>query len=59
MGIDLSRFKVVYDNKTLNALCLQDILFSDCTDYTVRHANPLWNIRDKINKWRCRQRNGR
>jgi hypothetical protein len=23
------------------------------------YANPLWNIRDKINKWRCRQRNGR
>ena len=40
MGIDLSRFKVVYDNKVLNALCLQDILFPEGTDYTVRHKKP-------------------
>ena len=29
MGIDLSRFKVVYGEKVLNAVALQEIMFKD------------------------------
>lgn len=29
MRIDLSRFKVVYGERVLNAICLDDILFQD------------------------------
>ena len=29
MGIDLSRFKVVYSDKVLHALALQEVIYSD------------------------------
>ena len=32
MGIDLSRFKVVYDEKVLKALSLQEVVFPDSVD---------------------------
>ena len=33
MGIDLSRYKVLYGEKVLKALSLQELVFSDNTDF--------------------------
>jgi hypothetical protein len=40
MNIDLSRFKVVYKDKVLNALSLQDIYFPDSADFEDIHKKP-------------------
>jgi hypothetical protein len=33
MNVDLSRFKVIYDEKVLNAVSLQEVVFSDYVDW--------------------------
>lgn len=38
--IDLSRFKVVYDNKVLNALSLMEIVFEDNIQMDAIHKKP-------------------
>ena len=40
MYVDLSRFKVVYKNKVLNALSLQEIIFLKDTNYEDVRKNP-------------------
>jgi hypothetical protein len=40
MGIDLSRFKVVYDEKVLKALSLQEVVFQDSVDWEDRCKKP-------------------
>ena len=40
MYVDLSRFKVVYKNKVLNALSLQEIIFPKDTNYEDVRKNP-------------------
>lgn len=40
MGIDLSRFKVVYDDKVLKALSLQEVIFSDSVNCEDAHKKP-------------------
>lgn len=40
MGIDLSRFKVVYGEKVLKALALQEVLFPDDTEWNAIHKKP-------------------
>ena len=40
MGIDLSRFKVVYDEKVLKALALQEVVFPDSVDLEDRRKKP-------------------
>ena len=40
MGIDLSRFKVVYGEKVLKALALQEVLFPDDTQWDAIHKKP-------------------
>lgn len=40
MGIDLSRFRVVYKQKVLNTLCLWEIIFPDDTDFKATHKKP-------------------
>lgn len=38
--VDLSRFKVVYDNKVLNALSLMEIVFADNVQMDDIHKKP-------------------
>ena len=33
MNIDLNRFKVLYDNRALNALSLQQVIFAEDTNW--------------------------
>ena len=33
MNVDLSRFKVIYDEQVLNAVSLQEVVFSDYVDW--------------------------
>lgn len=40
MGIDLSKFKVVYREKVLRALSLQGVFFADDTNDTDTHMKP-------------------
>lgn len=40
MNIDLSRFKVVYKDKVLNALSLQEIIFPEDTNWESIYKNP-------------------
>lgn len=40
MGIDLSKFKVVYGDKVLKALSLQEIVFPDGMSWDDTHKNP-------------------
>ena len=40
MNIDLSRFKVIYDEKVLNALSLCEVVFSDTVDWDDTHKKP-------------------
>lgn len=40
MNIDLSRFKVVYDNKVLKAISLMEIIFPDSVDFEDIHKKP-------------------
>lgn len=40
MGIDLSRFKVIYDNKVVRALSLADIVFESGIDFEVHSKKP-------------------
>ena len=40
MGIDLSRFKVVYKDKVLNAVSLQDVWYFKDTDYDDINKKP-------------------
>lgn len=40
MYIDLSRFKVVYGEKVLKALSLQDVVFPDDTELDAIHKKP-------------------
>ena len=40
MNIDLSRFKVVYGEKVLNALSLQEAVFSDTVDWDDIRKKP-------------------
>lgn len=40
MGIDLSRFKVVYGEKVLRALSLQEVVFPDDTEWDAIHKKP-------------------
>ena len=38
--VDLSKFKVVYDNKVLNALSLMEIVFADNVQLDDTHKKP-------------------
>ena len=40
MNIDLSRFKVVYKDKVLNALSLQEVIFPEDTNWEAIYKNP-------------------
>lgn len=40
MGINLSEFKVVYKEKVLRALSLQEVFFDDDTNYADTHKKP-------------------
>lgn len=40
MGIDLSRFKVVYGEKVLKAVSLQDIIFDENTVWNAARKKP-------------------
>lgn len=40
MGINLSKFKVVYKEKVLRALSLQEVFFADDTNFTDTHKKP-------------------
>ena len=40
MGIDLSRYKVLYGEKVLKALSLQELVFSDNTDFEDTYKKP-------------------
>ena len=40
MGIDLSRYKVLYGEKVLKALSLQELIFSDNTDFEDTYKKP-------------------
>lgn len=40
MNVDLSRFKVVYGDKVLNALALFDVVFEENTNYDAIHKKP-------------------
>lgn len=40
MGIDLSKFKVIYDDKVLRALSLQNVTFLDDTDWDAVSKKP-------------------
>ena len=40
MGIDLSRFKVIYDDKVLRALSLQDVDFDKDIEWESVHKKP-------------------
>lgn len=40
MGIDLSRFKVVYDEKVLKALSLQEVVFPDSVHWEDKRKKP-------------------
>ena len=40
MNIDLSRFKVVYGEKVLNALSLVEIIFPDHVDFEATYKKP-------------------
>ena len=40
MNIDLSRFKVVYKDKVLNALSLQEIIIPEDTNWESIYKNP-------------------
>lgn len=40
MNIDLTRFKVVYGEKVLNALSLIEIFFPENVDYEATHKKP-------------------
>ena len=40
MNIDLSRIKVVYKDKVLNALSLQEIIFPEDTNWESIYKNP-------------------
>lgn len=40
MNIDLSRFKVIYQDKVLKALSLQDIIFPDSANWNDIHKKP-------------------
>lgn len=40
MGIDLSRFKVVYDEKVLKALSLQEVVFPDSVHWEDTRKKP-------------------
>lgn len=40
MYIDLSRFKVVYDDKVLKAISLMDLIFSDSVDFEDIRKKP-------------------
>lgn len=40
MGIDLSRFKVVYGEKVLKALSLQNVFYPDNTDWEATFKKP-------------------
>lgn len=40
MNIDLTRFKVVYGEKVLNALSLVEITFPDNIDWEATHKKP-------------------
>ena len=40
MNVDLSRFKVVYGDQVLNALSLQEVVFSDTVDWVAVRKQP-------------------
>ena len=40
MNIDLSRFKVVYRDKVLNALSLREIMFPEDTNFDATYKRP-------------------
>jgi len=40
MGIDLSRFKVVYGDRVLKVLSLQEVNFGDNVDWNKIHKKP-------------------
>lgn len=40
MGIDLSKYKVVYGEKVLKAISLQDIWFGENVDYKAQYKKP-------------------
>ena len=40
MGIDLSRFKVIYKDKVLKALSLQEVIFPDSVHLEDSHKKP-------------------
>ena len=40
MNIDLSRFKVVYDNRVLKAISLTDVIFHDGVNWEAIHKKP-------------------
>lgn len=40
MGIDLGKFKVIYDNKVLRALSLQDVRFDKDIEWESIHKKP-------------------
>lgn len=40
MGIDLSRFKVVYGEKVLKAISLQEVIFNDNVEWNATRKKP-------------------
>lgn len=40
MGIDLSKYKVIYNERVLKAISLQEIWFGDDVDYQAQYKQP-------------------